>query len=121
MTQQMRITESELKNIIAECKGSIIYTESTPTKANAELFLASPLNTLETMIPMYNVSEFIDAFVSENPFRQDREKFEITIYLSIVSREGDMFKREVTLKVANVNGWEEYQQRIKKLNKNLEN
>ena len=121
MTQQMRITESELKNIIAECKGSIIYTESTPTKAKEELFLASPLNTLETMIPMYNVSEFIDAFVSENPFKQDREKFEITIYLSIVSREGDMFKREVTLKVANVKGWEEYQQRIKKLNKNLEN
>ena len=121
MAVQKLYVSLQVKNIIAECKGSIIYTESTPTKANAELFLASPLNTLETMIPMYDVSEFIDAFVSENPFKQDREKFEITIYLSIVSREGDMFKREVTLKVANVKGWEEYQQRIKKLNKNLEN
>ena len=119
MTQQMRITESELKNIIAECKGSIIYTESTPTKTNAALNLASPLNTLETMIPNYKAYQFDGAVVDENPNKQDKQKFEITIYLSAYTIDGDRVDRDILLKVCNVKGWDEYQQERKDLYEKL--
>lgn len=119
MVDKMNLIEQELNNIIAACKGEIIFEERKHASANVISFAESPLNTLETMIPNYKAYQFDGAVVDENPNKQDKQKFEITIYLSAYTIDGDRVDRDILLKVCNVKGWDEYQQERKDLYEKL--